>query len=161
MAALGGFHYRLLRRDLKDDPAAGGSAIRAFFLNIAEGSAVVLAVALYSLATFFLGSPITDWGQITRMGLSACVVGTLVAAFYLWRMRDEKLTLTAVSQPASQAMTPPVAATAPVPPPATAEATEGSPSIEAILDDLLAGKISRDEAAARLHRLSHFQPAPS
>jgi hypothetical protein len=36
IAALAGFHYWLIRRDLRADPAAGGSAIRAFFLNLAE-----------------------------------------------------------------------------------------------------------------------------
>lgn len=158
------FEWFLRKRSIHE-PAVAAAPRRGMVLALLGAgvlaAAVGLAVALYSLATFLLGSPITDWGQITRMGLSACVVGALVAGFYLWRMRDEKLTLTAVSQPASQAMTPPVAATAPVPPPTTPEATEGSSSIEAILDDLLAGKISRDEAAARLHRLSHFQPAPS
>jgi hypothetical protein len=95
------------------------------------------------------------------MGLSAGVVGAFVAAFYLWRLRDEKLALTAVSQPASQAMTPPAAATASASVPTPPEAAEGSPSIEAILDDLLAGKISRDEAASQLHQLFRLQAAPS
>src|SRR5690349_17906120 len=31
---LGGLHYWLIRRDMQNDPAAGHSAIRAFFLNI-------------------------------------------------------------------------------------------------------------------------------
>lgn len=123
--------------------------------------AVGLVVTLYALTTFFLGSPINGWGQLMRVGLSACVVGLLVASFYLWRMRDEKRSLSAAGQPLSPAMHPPVAATAPVFPPVTPEAAEGSPSIEAILDDLLAGKISRDEAASRLHQIFHLQPAPS
>jgi len=35
-ALLGGLPYWLIRRDIYSDPAAGSSAIRAFFLNIAE-----------------------------------------------------------------------------------------------------------------------------
>ena len=163
-AGYAAFEWFLRRRSMHEPTVAAAPRRGMVLALLGAGvlaAAVGLAVALYSLATFLLGSPINDWGQLTRMGLSAGVVGALVAAFYLWRLRDEKLALAAVGQPASQAMTLPVAATASVPPPATPEAAEGSSSIEAILDDLLAGKISRDEAAARLHRLFHLQPAPS
>ncbi|HZR42246.1 MAG TPA: hypothetical protein VFB12_19155, partial [Ktedonobacteraceae bacterium] len=42
--ALGGLHYWLIRRDLHNDPAAGTSAIRSFFLNICEAIGISLAV---------------------------------------------------------------------------------------------------------------------
>jgi caffeoyl-CoA O-methyltransferase len=41
-----GLHYWLIRRDMSDDPAAGASAIRSFFLNVTEGIGVLLAVPL-------------------------------------------------------------------------------------------------------------------
>ncbi len=43
---LGGLHYWLIRRDIGNDPAAGGSAIRSFFLNITEAIGIALAVPL-------------------------------------------------------------------------------------------------------------------
>ncbi|MBX5451880.1 MAG: hypothetical protein IRZ24_17600 [Thermogemmatispora sp.] len=47
VAVLGGLHYWLLRRDLRQDPAAGGSAVRAFFLNL--GELVLAPIAIFSL----------------------------------------------------------------------------------------------------------------
>src|SRR5258708_27812102 len=48
---LGGLHYWLIRRDMRGDPSAGSSAIRAFFLNIVELIAIPLAVLV---STFFV-----------------------------------------------------------------------------------------------------------
>lgn len=39
---LGGLHYRLIRREIASHPAAAGSGIRAFFLNITGGLAVLI-----------------------------------------------------------------------------------------------------------------------
>lgn len=41
---LGGLHYWLIRRDIGNDPAAGGSAIRSFFLNITQAIGIAVAV---------------------------------------------------------------------------------------------------------------------
>ncbi len=38
--ALGGSHYWLIRRDMRADPAAGSSGVRAFFLNATEAVSV-------------------------------------------------------------------------------------------------------------------------
>src|SRR6516164_6385129 len=46
----GGLHYWLIRRDMNSDPAAGRSAIRAFFLNIAELVVAPLSVFVSSTA---------------------------------------------------------------------------------------------------------------
>ena len=44
-ALIGGLHYWLIRRDMRSDPAAGGSnAIRSFFLNVTELIAAPVAV---------------------------------------------------------------------------------------------------------------------
>src|SRR5258708_19896540 len=49
---LGGLHYWLIRRDMHSDPAAGQSAIRAFFLNIAE--LIIAPLAVFIAASFFI-----------------------------------------------------------------------------------------------------------
>lgn len=41
---LGGLHYRLIRRDIAGHAAAAGGGIRAFFLNVTEGLAALVAV---------------------------------------------------------------------------------------------------------------------
>src|SRR5262249_39333107 len=41
-----GLHYWLIRRDMRADPAAGASAMRAFFLNVTEGIGALLAIPL-------------------------------------------------------------------------------------------------------------------
>src|SRR5207248_11219297 len=43
---LGGLHYWLIRRDMHNDPDGASSAIRAFFLNIAELLAAPIAIGL-------------------------------------------------------------------------------------------------------------------
>src|SRR6184192_850408 len=43
-ALFGGLHYWLIRRDMHNDPMAGNSAVRAFFLNAVELISLPLAV---------------------------------------------------------------------------------------------------------------------
>src|SRR5450755_2281029 len=50
--ALGGLHYWLIRRDMQNDPAAGNSAIRSFFLNMTEAIGIVLAVPVAGFLVF-------------------------------------------------------------------------------------------------------------
>ena len=47
---LGGLHYRLIRRDIASHSEAAGGGIRAFFLNMAEGLAALVAVFAVSNA---------------------------------------------------------------------------------------------------------------
>ncbi|HEY3994088.1 MAG TPA: hypothetical protein VGM01_14570 [Ktedonobacteraceae bacterium] len=48
---LGGLHYWLIRRDQNSDPlGAGGSAIRAFFLNMTEATGILVVVSLIGFA---------------------------------------------------------------------------------------------------------------
>jgi hypothetical protein len=49
-ALFGGLHYWLIRRDMRSDPMAGRSAIRAFFLNITELIDAPIAVFVSSSA---------------------------------------------------------------------------------------------------------------
>ena len=71
-ASLGGLHYWLIRRDIRDDPAAASGPVRALFLNSVEAGAVlvgvpVIALALASLASFGSG------------GVAGAIAGGLVA----------------------------------------------------------------------------------
>src|SRR6266436_2077554 len=61
---LGGLHYWLLRRDMRSDPAAGQSAIRAFFLNIA--ALIVAPFAVYIAAA----NVINELGRVPANDLS-------------------------------------------------------------------------------------------
>jgi hypothetical protein len=106
------------------------------------------AVALYAWITALLGSPLTNWPHVLHIGLAACISGAVVVALYLWRAsREQLISLRLPAQPpAIAAVTTPPGQPAAVPP--GQEAT-----LEGILDDLLAGKMSRDMAAARIRAL--------
>src|SRR5579863_2652352 len=52
---LGGLHYWLIRRDMSNDPEAGSSAIRSFFLNVAELIAAPVAIGTGASAISQLG----------------------------------------------------------------------------------------------------------
>src|SRR6266571_6718899 len=49
-AIFGILHYWLIRRDMQNDPAAGSSAIRSFFLNITELIDAPLAIVVSATA---------------------------------------------------------------------------------------------------------------
>jgi Domain of unknown function (DUF5671) len=122
----------------------GGAPIgprRGFVLaGLAAGAlagAIGGAIALYLLITALLGSPVgTDWPTNARMGAVVFLVGAFITGVHLWRAVVER----------SFAAHPGAAGAADAAPPQ---------SIEAILDELLAGKITRDQAVARLRSLAH------
>jgi hypothetical protein len=124
------------------DPATTTGPRRGFVLALLGGGILALAIggitALYASGTALLGSPITNWLQITHTGLASAIVGAIVVGIYLWATRREHL-LAGRPQP--------------VPPPTPIAPTE-TPTIESIIDDLLAGRINREEAVARLHELT-------
>lgn len=77
---LGGLHYWLIRRDMRNDPAARISAVRSFFLNIIQALGMLLAVA-------FIGFGIIDpWAHASganlalsaAIGLTSLVIVTLL-----------------------------------------------------------------------------------
>jgi hypothetical protein len=126
----------LLRQGFWLGPMIAGPR-RGLVLALLGASILALAIggatALYTWLTALLGSPLINWPQTAHIGVAAAIVGAIVAGIYLWTMRKEHLF---TRQPAQ----------APAPTP-----TDVPQSIESILDELLAGKIGRDEAAARLH----------
>ncbi len=136
---------------------------------VSVGSAITL---LYMLLTSLLGAALfTGWQHVARGAGAALVVGLLIVGIYIWTATREHLfgahkTIPAVeakevtvpaSTPAAEEPT-----TASFTPPASKpllEETDTSPaapvtiSIEDVLDELQAGKITRDEAAARIREL--------
>ena len=112
---------------------------RAFVLALLAGGiiagAIGAATALFAFGSQALGAPISNWEDVTRVGVAIFLVGLAIAGIYFWSARSEHLL---------QAR--PSAAPAPT--------AEGAPqpvlSIEQILDDFAAGRLSRDEAASRI-----------
>jgi hypothetical protein len=148
-----------LHRRYKLDAAIASDPRRGFVFALIGGgilsAAIGGAVALYSLGTFLLGSPFENWQQVARSGASAFVVGILILGIYLWTARREHLFSGLIKRPAPAEEAPlivePVAAQpAPVAIP---------PTIDEVLDDLLAGKITRDEAAKRIQDIMNKEPS--
>src|SRR6266487_3696399 len=69
-ALFGGLHYWLIRRDMHNDPMAGNSAVRAFFLNVVELISPPLAVGSGT-------SMISAIGQHNASGLSSSTAFTI------------------------------------------------------------------------------------
>jgi Domain of unknown function (DUF5671) len=140
----------LHRRDAQD-PATATGARRGFVFALLGGGTLALgiglAVALYALGTSLLGSPLNDWQNVARAGASAFVIGGIMVGVYLWTARREQLFSGLVRQTtATGAVATPV--------PATPEPGTKPSSIEDVLDTLLAGKITRDEAVARIRAIT-------
>lgn len=135
-------------------------ARRAFVFALLGGgilsAAIGGAVSLYALLTATFGSPLDNWPHLAHSGLAAFLVGVFVLAVYFLRARRESL-FSGLTKQLKQPVAEPQAETGPASPPnvATNEivAPTNQPTIESILDDLLAGKITRNEAAERLMRL--------
>ncbi len=73
---LGGLHYWLIRRDMVTDPAAGGEAVRSYFLNVTQLLAVLIAIGTAAAGITQLGdrnnSPITTFSvALSTLGLFA------------------------------------------------------------------------------------------
>lgn len=133
---------------------------------VSVGSAITL---LYMLLTSLLGSPINNAQEILHGAAAGLIVGLLVVGIYLWTARREHL-IGARPQPAASieskeiavpastsvdtSVTPstmePVSTASEMP----SSAQPATTSIEDILDELQDGKLTRDEAAARIRELT-------
>jgi len=131
-----------IQRRFTLDPTATIGPRRGLVLALLGASILAVAIggatALYTWLTAVLGSPLTNWPQVAHAGLAAATVGVIVASIYLWTIRAEHL-FTRHSTP--------------VQPPAPPSSDTQEERIGRILDELLAGQISREEAATRLHAL--------
>src|SRR5207248_245119 len=138
-------------RKQQDVPGAT-DARRGFVFALLGGgilaAAVGGAVALYAVITAGLGSPFDGWPHTARSGLVTFLVGAVILVVYLWLANRERLfsglVKRAVKAGAPATSRPEVAVEEPVVLPR---------SIEDVLDELLAGKISRDEAAMRIREV--------
>ncbi len=138
----------------KDAQLPGASDARRGFVFALLGGGILTvaiggAVALYAVLTSALGSPLDNWPHLAHTGLAAFIAGGIVVAVYLWIAWLEKL-FSGLRHAGTGA--PPIHPITPVL--AAQDVTRLSPTIENILDELLAGKVTRDEAAERIRELS-------
>ena len=137
----------LLWRRNATDPSVYAGARRGFVLAVFGvgilAFAIGGAVALYAWTTSLFGSPIANWLQVTDTGVAACIVGGVVTALYLTVAIREQLFSGFMKRETPVVATPtPIVALSAI-------------TIESVLDELLAGKITRDEAARRIRELEH------
>ena len=134
----------LIRRRFTLDPTSALGPRRSLVLALLGAGILAFAiggvVALYAWGTALLGSPVDNWPQIAHSGLAATIVGAALIAIYVWPLRGEHLLARA-----GKTEQPP----APEVPPT-------SSTIEEILDELLAGHITRAEAVTRLQALHNL-----
>lgn len=81
---LGGLHYWLIRRDMREDPAAGGGTVRSLFLNITQLVAAPIAVASAAVGISSLGQ---SYGASIGSFSAAIAVGGLFALVQWERSR--------------------------------------------------------------------------
>jgi hypothetical protein len=146
-----GFDLYLHRREVQDSVYAAGPRRGFVFALLGAGIlsfAIGGATALYTWITALFGSPIYNWQQAMHGGLAAFIVGIFLVAIYLWAARREQLFNGLGKRPD----VPP----APVTPTEPVEHTEmvEPATIDDVLDALLAGKMTRDEASRRIHTLN-------
>jgi hypothetical protein len=128
----------LLRRNTTETAPVGPrrAVVLAGLAAGALAGAIGLAVGLYFVITAALGSALSgNWQAQARLAFVVMLVGVFLTALNLYRLLTDR-------RPEA-----PAAPKAP-PAPATAPAT-----IEQVLDDLLAGRLSRDQAAAALRAM--------
>ncbi len=175
-----------LRRRYMLDAATAAGPRRGFVLALSGGGILALAiggaVALYAWITSLFGSPVTNWQQVAHGGLAAFTVGCILIVIYLGTAVRERLLRGLFKRSAPVAPVSSVNATGAAtvqPVGGDADAT-GSMAvqpvgedtkaadvaavqpikIETILDELLAGKLTRDEAATRIRALSGSSSLP-
>ena len=138
-------------RKQQDVPGAT-DARRGFVFALLGGgilaAAVGGAVALYAVITAGLGSPFDGWPHTARSGLVTFLVGAVILVVYLW-LANRKRLFSGLVKRAVKARAPATS----TPAVEVKEATALPTSIEEVLDELLAGKISRDEAAMRIREV--------
>jgi hypothetical protein len=147
----------LLRR--QSTQAVYTAPLRGFVLTLLGGGilagAIGGATALYAYGTSLLGSPLDNWQYAAHAGLAAFVVGLVLVALYLWTgIREGFFRSTAKEEtaPAPSAVdTTPTAV--PVESEPVAEAAASSSSVANIVDNLLSGKITRDEAIMQIEQV--------
>ncbi len=131
--------FFLWRRNAAE-PLMYAGARRGFALAVLGAGVLACAiggaVAFYALATSLFSSPIANWLQVTDSGLAACIAGGIVTALYLTVAIRERLFSGFTKRNQHDVPSPVQTVT-----------------IESVLDELLGGSITRDEAAHRIRDL--------
>jgi hypothetical protein len=150
------FDIHLSRRWKQDVPGAREARRGFVFALLGAGvlaTAIGGAFALYAVISNALGSPLDNWQHPARVGAAAVAVGLVILVVYFVLANREKL-LVRVSKsvpPAGEEAKPALTEAQTVP------VTGGEPvkyaTVEDVLDELLTGKLSRDEAAARIREI--------
>jgi len=167
---------------LRSTQAAFLAPLRGFTFVLLGGGILAAAIggatALYAYGTAALGSPLDNWLNVAHTGIAALTIGVLIVGIYLWTSIREGFLGSRVKQQATEVTSSTTAtkeeeihsaALATIDADTTANsptqearvtqmrqaatAVSGAPSVEKIVDELLAGKISRDEAVSRIERL--------
>ncbi len=150
-----------LRRRQAIEPSSATGPHRGFVLALLGGGMLAFAiggvVALYAWVTALFGSPVYNWELVSRTGLVAFIVGAIVLGIYLWTALREHLFSSFVKRPIAIPDLAEAGSSGIVP--ATPDASTVAPTkpatIESVLDELIAGTITRDEAVVRIHALEH------
>jgi hypothetical protein len=142
--------FYLRRRNAMDTSIVAGPR-RGVVLALLGAGVIAFAIggatALYAWMTALFGSAIANWQQVAHLGLATFIIGVCLVAIYLWSALREHHLSNRHKQSAT-AVTPPAPSTAVIEPPVQPT------TIESVLDELLAGKLTRDEAAERIRSLS-------
>ncbi|HEX5440029.1 MAG TPA: hypothetical protein VFW76_04050 [Ktedonobacterales bacterium] len=85
---LGGLHYWLIRRDMATDPAAGGGAVRSYFLNITQLLAVLVAIGTAAIGILQLGNQNSSTASIFAVTFSTAGLFALLE----WERRRTRAT---------------------------------------------------------------------
>lgn len=166
--------------------AAFLAPLRGFTFALLGGGILAAAIggatALYAYGTAALGSPLDNWLHVAHTGIAALTIGVLIVGIYLWTSIREGFLGSRVKQHVTEVTSSTTATTKEVEIHAAALATidadtttnsptqeacvtqmrqaaaavAGTPAVEEIVDELVAGKISRDEAVSRnfVHKYS-------
>ena len=150
---------------------------RGFTFTLLGGGILAAAIggatALYAYGTAALGSPLENWLYVAHPGIAAFVVGTVTVGIYLWtsirsgffsraKQPVEAVAGTAAIVGEARPMVP-VTAQQEVSAPLTTQVSQVAqaamavavtPSAGEIVDELLAGKISRDEAVSLIEKMT-------
>lgn len=90
---LGGLHYWLIRRDLRQHPQeAGGGGVRAFFLNAIEVGAVLTAVTSVTALLGQWASSATSPGFNAASPLATALIALALTAVVEWERRHTTVT---------------------------------------------------------------------
>jgi len=150
--------FYLQRRNTLD-PMIGAGPRRGFVLALCGGGILALAIgsviAFYAWLTRLLGLPIIYWQQVVHRGLATAIIGAILVAVYLPFALRERLFSAPLKRPdpiVAEPMVPSV-----IEPMGVLATSIQSPTLEKILDEMLGGKIARDEAVSRIRALEHLK----